>query len=71
MCVGPRSHVRLGVVLETYVPLVKLVSPHVTLAASVNYHFLGEINPYVYLIEVNNCIILFEFATSIFISIWY
>ena len=30
---------------------------HLSLAASVNYHFFGKINPYVYLIEVNNCII--------------
>ena len=30
---------------------------HLGLAASVNYHFLGLINPYFYLIEVNNCII--------------
>ena len=30
---------------------------HLGLAASVNYHFFGQINPYVYLIEVNNCII--------------
>ena len=29
---------------------------HLALAASVNYHFFGWINPYVYLIEVNNCI---------------
>ena len=29
---------------------------HLGLAASVNYHFFGLINPYVYLIEVNNCI---------------
>ena len=28
------------------------------LAASVNYHFFGLINSYVYLIKVNNCIIL-------------
>ena len=27
------------------------------LAASVNYHFFGWINPDVYVIEVNNCII--------------
>ena len=25
-------------------------------AASVNYHFFGYLNPYVYLIEVNNCL---------------
>ena len=31
---------------------------HLGLVASVNYHFFGWINPYVYLIEVNNCIIL-------------
>ena len=31
---------------------------HLGLAASVNYHFLGYINSYVYLIEVNNCIVL-------------
>ena len=30
---------------------------HLGLVASVNYHFFGLINPYVYLIEVNNCII--------------
>ena len=30
---------------------------HCGLVAVVNYHFLGWINPYVYLIEVNNCII--------------
>ena len=30
---------------------------HLGLAALVNYHFFGLINPYVYLIEVNNCII--------------
>ena len=30
---------------------------HLGLAASVNYHFIGLINPYVHLIEVNNCII--------------
>ena len=29
---------------------------HIGLAALVNYHFFGKINPYVYLIEVNNCI---------------
>ena len=28
------------------------------LAALVNYHFFGEINPHVYLMEVNNCIVL-------------
>ena len=27
------------------------------LATSVHYHFFGYINPYVYLIEVSNCII--------------
>ena len=27
------------------------------LTASVNYHFFRQMNPYVYLIEVNNCII--------------
>ena len=32
---------------------------HLGLAALVNYHFFGLINPYVYLIEVNNCIILY------------
>ena len=31
---------------------------HLGLAASVNNHFFGWINPHVYLIEVNNCIIL-------------
>ena len=31
---------------------------HLGLAASVIYHFFGKINRYVYLIEVNNCIIL-------------
>ena len=31
---------------------------HLGLAASVNYHFFGWINPYVYLIEVNNCTML-------------
>ena len=31
---------------------------HLCLAASVDYHFLVYINPYVYLIEVNNCILL-------------
>ena len=30
---------------------------HLGLAASLNYHFFGWINPYVYLNEVNNCII--------------
>ena len=30
---------------------------HLGLAASVNIAFFGLINPYVYLIEVNNCII--------------
>ena len=30
---------------------------HLGLAASVNYHFFGLINPHVYLIEVNNCIL--------------
>ena len=30
---------------------------HRALVALVNYHFLGWINPYDYLIEVNNCII--------------
>ena len=30
---------------------------HLGLAALVNYHFFRLINPYVYLIEVNNCII--------------
>ena len=30
------------------------------LAASVNYQFFGLINPSVYLIEVNNCILLFK-----------
>ena len=30
---------------------------HLGLAASVNNHFFGLINPDVYLIEVNNCII--------------
>ena len=30
-----------------------------SLAASVNYHFFGKIHPYVYLIEVNNCILSF------------
>ena len=30
---------------------------HLGLAASVNYHFFGEINPYVFLIEVNKCIL--------------
>ena len=30
---------------------------HLGLAALVNYHFFGYINPYVYLIEVNNCIL--------------
>ena len=29
---------------------------HLGLTASVNYHFFGKINPYVYLIEVNNFI---------------
>ena len=33
---------------------------HLGLAASVNYHFFGLINPYVYLIEVNNCILLLQ-----------
>ena len=36
---------------------------HLGLAASVNYHFFVLINPYAYLIEVNNCII--------FHSRWY
>ena len=31
---------------------------HLSLAASVNYHFFRKINPYVYLIEDNNCILL-------------
>ena len=31
---------------------------HLGLAASMNYHFFWLINPYVDLIEVNNCIIL-------------
>ena len=31
---------------------------HLGLVALVNYHFFGKINPDVYLIEVNNCIIL-------------
>ena len=30
---------------------------HLGLEASVNYHFFGEINPFVYLIKVNNSII--------------
>ena len=30
---------------------------HLGLAASVNYLFFEKINPYVYLIEVNNCIL--------------
>ena len=30
---------------------------HLGLVASVNNHFFGLVNPYVYLIEVNNCII--------------
>ena len=38
---------------------------HLGLTASVNYHFFGLINPYVYLIEVNNCIILL-FISHIF-----
>ena len=29
-----------------------------SLATSMNYHFFWQIIPYVYLIEVNNCIIL-------------
>ena len=33
---------------------------HLGLAALVNYHFFGLINSYVYLIEVNNCIIFHE-----------
>ena len=31
---------------------------HLDLVSSVNYHFFGWINPYVYLIVVNNCIML-------------
>ena len=34
-----------------------IIDIHPGLAASVNYHFFEWINPYVYLIEVNNCII--------------
>ena len=30
---------------------------HLGLGTSVNYHFFGLINPYVYLIVVNNCIL--------------
>ena len=33
------------------------------LAASVNYHLFGKINPYVYLIEVNNCILITDNKT--------
>ena len=33
---------------------------HLGLAASVNYHFFGYINPYFYLIEVINCILLYD-----------
>ena len=39
---------------------------HLGLAASVNYHFFGQINPYVYLIEVNNCILTCWKATYSF-----
>ena len=37
---------------EEWITLIDL-----NIAASVNYHFFGSINSYVYLIEVNNCII--------------
>ena len=38
---------------------------HLGLAASVNYHFLGYINPYVYLIEVNNCILFCHYEQNV------
>ena len=38
---------------------------HKDLAASVNYHFLGYINPYVYLIEVNNCILFCHYEQNV------
>ena len=37
---------------------------HLRLVASVNYHFFWKINPYVYLIEVSNCILLAEFLSG-------
>ena len=37
---------------------------HLGLAALVNYHFFWLINPYVYLIEVNNCILSYSGQTS-------
>ena len=40
---------------------------HLGLAASVNYHFFRLINPYVYLIEVNNCIISLLLKKDFFI----
>ena len=30
---------------------------HLGLLTSVNYHFFEQINPHVYLVEVNNCIL--------------
>ena len=35
------------------------------LAASVNYQFFGWINLYVFLIEVNNCIILYHYQRAL------
>ena len=40
---------------------------HLALAALVNYHIFRYINPYVYLIEVNNCIMSKELSIFTFV----